>query len=565
MTIPLITTTVSPMPPGPQRLGAVSSSAFVAASDTWNTHVEDNLQPELAAVVGEINATAAAINTAATAIDAAAQTVDGLQNYKGAWASLAGALATPASVSHTGKVWVLAASVADVTAHTPGASVSWIDMTPPKVPVLPITVDSGNVTFATAPSSAVVRWAVSMGAQHELLFVGGSSSIHAVVWDKANKVFGAPVLVRSASWGAPGYGAAMAVSGTQAVLVTCPGTTELQAVCLTISGTSISVGTAATVTLSSALTTISDIELVGASVVIAYELSQGVYAIRALAVSGAVVSVGDEAALSGMTKGYLHAVSPSVVLAVSHYPALYAKPFSVSATVLTGGTEASVPAAGLLYTGVLSTGRWFAIYPNTTLHGCVMSVSGTAATISAVSLGMTASSPIAWPLSAGGRVLVASSGEGLNVLTDASGTAVAGTVTSIGALSGGRFDGSGITNLSAGIVYRYSVNGGEPSVSVVGSTPTGSSASPVWPTVKCTRTTTGVQSATHSLGGNMSSGLVVQLCKATDAVSFLIPPGAARDFRPSAGLASAAIAWSCVSAGLAAAATVYNLARLEIE
>lgn len=74
-------------------------------------------------------ASAAAVSAAATA-NAAAASATGVANYKGAWATLTGALAVPASVAHDGKVWLLLTSVADVTLHTPGVSGNWLQVHP---------------------------------------------------------------------------------------------------------------------------------------------------------------------------------------------------------------------------------------------------------------------------------------------------------------------------------------------------------------------------------------------------------------------------------------------------
>jgi hypothetical protein len=49
---------------------------------------------------------------------------------KGAWSSLTGALAIPASVTHVGYVWVLTQTVADVTLATPGVSNLWVNAYP---------------------------------------------------------------------------------------------------------------------------------------------------------------------------------------------------------------------------------------------------------------------------------------------------------------------------------------------------------------------------------------------------------------------------------------------------
>lgn len=73
-------------------------------------------------------ATTVAANTA-TALAAQAAAAASA-HFVGAWSSLAGALAIPASVSHGGRVWVLVANVADVTAHVPGVSANWVPSFP---------------------------------------------------------------------------------------------------------------------------------------------------------------------------------------------------------------------------------------------------------------------------------------------------------------------------------------------------------------------------------------------------------------------------------------------------
>jgi hypothetical protein len=78
----------------------------------------------------EDSATDAALSetNAAASEDAAV----GAANYKGPWSSLTGALTIPASVSHTGVVWLLKASVADITATEPTlVNTDWIALTAP--------------------------------------------------------------------------------------------------------------------------------------------------------------------------------------------------------------------------------------------------------------------------------------------------------------------------------------------------------------------------------------------------------------------------------------------------
>ena len=72
-------------------------------------------------MVGEFNANVAALNDAATAASGALAA----SHYKGAWSTLTGPLAIPATVVHNGSLYMLLESVADVTAEVPGVSAKW--------------------------------------------------------------------------------------------------------------------------------------------------------------------------------------------------------------------------------------------------------------------------------------------------------------------------------------------------------------------------------------------------------------------------------------------------------
>lgn len=110
-------TTITALPDAPSRADPATFSdkadAFVAALPTFGTQTN--------AVASEVNGYAtSASNSAAVAIASA--------NFKGAWSSLTGALVVPACVLHSSKLWLLVANVADVTAHTPGVSASWVEL-----------------------------------------------------------------------------------------------------------------------------------------------------------------------------------------------------------------------------------------------------------------------------------------------------------------------------------------------------------------------------------------------------------------------------------------------------
>ena len=74
----------------------------------------------------QVNNDAAQVATnTATVLDAEAVVV-AAANFAGAWASLTGALNVPASVSHSGALWLLLTDLADVTASEPsGANSDW--------------------------------------------------------------------------------------------------------------------------------------------------------------------------------------------------------------------------------------------------------------------------------------------------------------------------------------------------------------------------------------------------------------------------------------------------------
>lgn len=87
----------------------------------------------LNAFVTEANATGAAADADAASAFASAiaaglseDAAIAAANFKGAWSTLSGALAIPASVSHLSKVWLLTESVADVTAEVPSVSAKWL-------------------------------------------------------------------------------------------------------------------------------------------------------------------------------------------------------------------------------------------------------------------------------------------------------------------------------------------------------------------------------------------------------------------------------------------------------
>lgn len=107
MTAPLISTVFDPpAQTDPKSVFDTKAFATLLALNPWST---------------QANALGAYLDN----ISDFATTYEALANYKGAWSALSGALAMPATASHSGAIYALTADVADVTAHTPGVSGSW--------------------------------------------------------------------------------------------------------------------------------------------------------------------------------------------------------------------------------------------------------------------------------------------------------------------------------------------------------------------------------------------------------------------------------------------------------
>ena len=118
------TITALPAAPDPNDRATFNARAYPWAA------AQAVLATEIAAAADNMYDNALIAETSATDAEYSATAAVASANFKGAWSGLTGALAIPASVSHGGAVYMLGANVADVTAHTPGVSASWIVLSP---------------------------------------------------------------------------------------------------------------------------------------------------------------------------------------------------------------------------------------------------------------------------------------------------------------------------------------------------------------------------------------------------------------------------------------------------
>lgn len=118
-----MTITQFPTPPSRNNEPDVFVSRADAFLGAFPTFV-DEVNPEIV----NINAKAEQVSQdTETVVEAKAAAV-AASHFKGAWSDLTGALEIPASVSHSGAIWLLLETVVDVTAETPGISDAWLKL-----------------------------------------------------------------------------------------------------------------------------------------------------------------------------------------------------------------------------------------------------------------------------------------------------------------------------------------------------------------------------------------------------------------------------------------------------
>ncbi len=281
---------------------------------------------------------------------------------------------------------------------------------------------------------------VDLDGTNRLMILNSDASAHAVVYNASTDTFGTPVLVRTASLPAVSNIALAKISTTQVLVCSLENsTTALESVVLTISGSTITVGTALATTLSANSQLIPSntrLVTVGSSYVLNFTYdSPSSPRFLAITVSGSTPSVGSELSYpngNSATYNHSYAHSSSILLSFSaSATVLYAYPISVSGTTLTGGTEATTTVNNNQFvTGALNTGRYLVLFRNTNGYAGLVSIAGTTASISLASntLGITTFAP---QMQVFGNTAYILSGTGasdqISIATDTAGTITVGT------------------------------------------------------------------------------------------------------------------------------------------
>lgn len=285
---------------------------------------------------------------------------------------------------------------------------------------------------------------IDIGSNREVLIGSNVSggAMYAVVYDRSTNAFGLPTLVRNVS---VFHRLSAVLAGSDKVLVVSNNSgTSFEAVVLSISGTTITVNTAATATMSAVLSAFADgcgLIAVGSSFVCSYTVDTPAAQIRALSISGTTVTIGSASVLDG-TAGGLIALGDSthVIAASTATTHLYTKPYLVSGSTLTAGTGTDTNSGTMTLNKLAALGtRWFVGYNDggSTVKGGVVSLNATGngtTTISAATLFAAGTMQDAIIVGSD-KVLVLNNQTTsyANILTDAAGTASAGTAITLSA------------------------------------------------------------------------------------------------------------------------------------
>ena len=133
MTIP----TITPLPPAPARSDApadfsTKADALLAAQPRFVDETNavaafvDQRAVDADSRATDSAASAAAAQQALTDARLARDAAQSTANFKGAWSSLSGPLALPATVLHRQQIWTLLTSLANVAASEPGVTGDWL-------------------------------------------------------------------------------------------------------------------------------------------------------------------------------------------------------------------------------------------------------------------------------------------------------------------------------------------------------------------------------------------------------------------------------------------------------
>ncbi len=351
---------ITPAPsPAPQRS---DRSTFADRADARLTWEDAHLVPELNAAVAQVNDNTAICEAGAQAAHVAIASA----NFKGAWSTLTGALAVPASVFHGGAFWVLLSDVADVTAKVPGVAAEWKEAQ--TVSQLPWFTASGSIAKGGA---AAINSDGTVSAPATTAAAAGTSTA-------------IPTATHGAICYAGGgkFVAALQVSG------------DIKAQVGTLSGTSLVLGDISASVAAASILKFGICAVGGGKAVVAYATTGGVYAAVGT-ISGTTITFGTPVQITATASSYVDRYSitfdtdtGSVVVVYQNGTGNnFAIAGAVSGTAIAFGTAVDVGASGQNVQAVAMPGTggkvFLAYTESSTYKSRILSLVGTAITANA--------------------------------------------------------------------------------------------------------------------------------------------------------------------------------------
>lgn len=292
----------------------------------------------------------------------------------------------------------------------------------------------------STPSQFNVIKCIALDADREFVigYDSTSSYLSGFVYRSSTDSYSSLTLIRAVAVANRAY--CVLQTSNQVLVVSCaPGSTAFEAVICSINSSTdaITPNTAATATLSANMGFFADgcgLIQVGTSFITSYAVATPEAQIREITVSGTTPTISAARGLDGTDGGLIVAGDATHVIAVSTATThLYTRPYTIGGLSPGTGTDTT---AGTMYLGKFFPlgDRWGIIYSNTTgptTSGGVVSLSGTATTVSIVDL--CSDYTLDAMVVETNKVLVITGGtsNNANILTDTAGTASAGTAIAL--------------------------------------------------------------------------------------------------------------------------------------
>lgn len=301
--------------------------------------------------------------------------------------------------------------------------------------------DPAAVTAVTTLSfDFAIFDALAIDANRSLIILSGPNSIYGMVLDSSSGQFGAPTLIRLPVSSISFCYATLTATAGQVLVASCAVLTALEVVALTITGTSIALGSPATATLAgSAVGQGGGFVSLGSNYLLKYNRQTNVVGMRNITVSGTTPLISNEVAVPNATSAAsLFAASATTAMSFDYSSANhYATPVTISAGLPAAGTQASWANSAQIEMVRAFGARWLTFCAN---NMGLVSLSGTVASVSTFASGLNANECVNGyvvdaQVSSSKWFYAQSTSTTVRIVTDSSGVASVASAQFIGAPS----------------------------------------------------------------------------------------------------------------------------------